>query len=97
MKPLTLTLGFLLITVSLSSQKLPPLESFFQIDQKRSVNAESQMSQSVLRQKNGTIPFFCRMENKWEKCSGHGVKFRLGDVRTVNRLEGKFNPLAIDQ
>lgn len=42
-------------------------------------------------------PLFCRMENKWEKKAGHGVRFRLGDVRTVNQYEGKANPLSIDR
>ena len=42
------------------------------------------------------LAFFCDIEAKVEKASKLPVRFRLGDVQTVDRKEGKwqqFNPL----
>lgn len=39
-------------------------------------------------------PFFCDIEFQMEKASGFPVKFRLGDVQYVNRLEGKIDFIA---
>ncbi len=34
-------------------------------------------------------PLFCRWEEKWQKSSGIAIRFRLGDLQTVDKLEGK--------
>jgi hypothetical protein len=36
-----------------------------------------------------TLPFFCKLEVKLERAVKIPVKFRLGDVQYVDRLEGK--------
>lgn len=38
----------------------------------------------------GQLPFFCKLEYDWAKVSGLQVKFRLGDIDYVNKLEGKL-------
>ena len=35
------------------------------------------------------LAFFCKMEVKMEKATRFPIKFRLGDVQYVDRLEGK--------
>ena len=37
----------------------------------------------------GTMPFFCRIENQLERSAKFPVKFRLGEVEWVDRLENK--------
>ncbi|MDX1685598.1 MAG: hypothetical protein R3275_10195 [Saprospiraceae bacterium] len=39
------------------------------------------------------LPFFCRMESKWEEKAGRPLKFRLGSVEIVDRYEGKSGPV----
>ena len=36
------------------------------------------------------LPFFCKLEYDWAKVAGLQVKFRLGDIDYVNKLEGKL-------
>ncbi len=36
------------------------------------------------------LAFFCRMEVKLENAVNFPIKFRLGDVQYVDRLEGKY-------
>lgn len=35
------------------------------------------------------LPFFCKMEELWSISSGLNVRFRIGDLEYVNKLEGK--------
>ncbi len=37
------------------------------------------------------LAFFCKVEVKLEKAVSFPIKFRLGDVQYVDRLEGKIN------
>lgn len=36
------------------------------------------------------LAFFCKVEVKMEKATHFPIKFRLGDVQYVERLEGKI-------
>jgi hypothetical protein len=37
------------------------------------------------------LAFFCKMEVKLEKAVSFPIKFRLGDVQYVDRMEGKID------
>lgn len=37
-----------------------------------------------------SLPFFCKIEHNWAKTNHIPVKFRLGSVEYVDRLEGKI-------
>jgi hypothetical protein len=39
------------------------------------------------------LAFFCKLEVQLEKKASFPIKFRLGDVQYVDRLEGKYQPL----
>ncbi len=98
---LTLLVVFVFILVA-QTQERPDLQTAFStpaLDLTKKLSPTLQLAQTHPYTINGlkVTPLFCRMENKWEKKAGHGVRFRLGDVQTVNQYEGKANPLSINR
>ena len=95
MKGLAFVVGLLLLSIGLKGQQLPSLESVFLKDHRSLAVSENVRTSPLNSAKTARhVPFFCRLENKWEKRSGHGVRFRLGDTYTVDKLEGKVNPVS---
>lgn len=35
------------------------------------------------------LPFFCKLEELWSQSSGMNVRFRIGNLEYVDKLEGK--------
>jgi hypothetical protein len=35
------------------------------------------------------LPLFCKWDEKWQESSAVAVRFRLGNLETVNKMEGK--------
>ena len=94
MKQLLIPILVVLTTGFVTGQKLPSLESIFLTSRKAPDQIAKSSGASFTPTKTTVTPFFCRLENKWEKRSGHGVRFRLGDTYTVDKFEGKVNPVS---
>lgn len=49
----------------------------------------SSIKLNLVKHNVNNLPFFCKIEELWSISSGLNVRFRIGDIDYVNKLEGK--------
>ncbi len=94
--------SFLKLSTLKFDKKIPyQLDPSYQISTYRVHSFNSPLAEDVLKIagflenfNHKSMPFFCEIEFQMEQASGFPVKFRLGDVQYVDRLEGKGNYVA---
>lgn len=82
-----LILCFLAASFMLKAQDSLHLSRFFK-PQLRSDSLTS-IKLNLVKYDVNKLPIFCKMEELWSKSSGMNVRFRIGDLQYVDKLEGK--------